>query len=305
LYPPADRRRTAKRGEKCPVFRSKDTVLERPDNEMATPATVCPGHHEFDGYSVVWWDPSALTLGLKAANGLRRDDLIVRDVARDVVADGRTKYDVWKLARISAREQGSVPTVRVQTVREYITDVSTLAAESNQAPGTQASAGPPVAVTIVSLSQRDHDRPSGAAFGTLVHAVLARAPFDASPAALDDIVALEARVLAMGEEETAAASAIVERVLKHDLLVRAKRADARGACRRETPVTLTLGDGTLVEGVVDLAFEEDGVWTIVEYKTDREIAASEEEQYRRQLGAYASAVARATGQPASGILVRI
>jgi ATP-dependent exoDNAse (exonuclease V) beta subunit len=160
-------------------------------------------------------------------------------------------------------------------------------------------------VTIVSLSQRDHDRPSGAAFGTLVHAVLARAPFDASPAALDDIVALEARVLAMGEEETAAASAIVERVLKHDLLVRARRADARGACRRETPVTLTLDDGTLVEGVVDLAFEEDGAWTIVEYKTDREIAASGEEQYRRQLGAYASAVARATGQPAYGILVRI
>jgi ATP-dependent exoDNAse (exonuclease V) beta subunit len=305
LYPLADRRRTAKRGMKCPAFRSKDTVLERPDNETATPATVCPGHHEFDGYSVVWWDPSALTLGLKPANGLRRDDLIVRDVARDVVADGRTKYDAWKLARINAREQGSVPTVRVQTVREYITEASTLAAENKEAPGSQASADPPNAVAIVSLSQRDHDRPSGAAFGTLVHAVLARAPFDASPADLNDIVALEARLLAMGDEETAAASAIVERVLKHDLLVRARRADARGACRRETPVTLTLDDGTLVEGVVDLAFEEDGAWTIVEYKTDREIAASGEEQYRRQLGAYASAVARATGQPASGILVRI
>jgi ATP-dependent exoDNAse (exonuclease V) beta subunit len=305
LYPPADRRRTAKRGDKCPVFRSKDTVLERPDNEMATLTTVCPGHHEFDGYSVVWWDPGALTLGLKPANGLRRDDLIVKDVARDVVADGRTKYDAWKLARINAREQGSVPTVRVQTVREYITDVSTVAAEPGETQGAQASAAPQVAVTIVSLSQRDRDRPSGTAFGTLVHAVLARAPFDASPADLDDIVALEARVLAMGDEETAAASAIVERVLKHDLLARARRADARGACRRETPVTLTLDDGMLVEGVVDLAFEEDGAWTIVEYKTDREIAASGEEQYRRQLGAYASAIARATGQPASGILVRI
>jgi ATP-dependent exoDNAse (exonuclease V) beta subunit len=231
--------------------------------------------------------------------------LIVRDVARDVVADGRTKYDAWKLARINAREQGSVPTLRVQTVREYITAVSTVAGESMEAQRTHASEEPQIAVTSVSLSHRDHDRPSGAAFGTLVHAVLARAPFDASPADLDDIVALEARVLAMGDDETAAASAIVARVLTHDLLVRAGRADARGACRRETPVTLTLDDGTLVEGVVDMAFEEDGAWTIVEYKTDREIAATGEEQYRRQLRAYASAIARATGQPASGILVRI
>ena len=79
------------------------------------------------------------------------------------------------------------------------------------------------------------------------------------------------------------------------------RAEARGACRRETPVTLTLDDGTLVEGVVDLAFEEDGVWTVVDYKTDREIATAGEEQYRRQLALYASAIARATGAPAVGV----
>ena len=61
-------------------------------------------------------------------------------------------------------------------------------------------------------------------------------------------------------------------MLGHDLLARARRAAARGACRRETPVTLTLEDGTLVEGVVDLAFEEDGAWIVVDYKTDRELA---------------------------------
>ena len=94
-------------------------------------------------------------------------------------------------------------------------------------------------------------------------------------------------------------------MLKHELLVRARRADARGACRRETAVTLTLDDGTLVEGVVDLAFEEDGAWTVVDYKTDREIATDGEEQYHRQLAAYALAISRATGAPASGILVRV
>ena len=133
LAEPAERRavsassiagaRTATRGPKCPAFKSKDTVLERPNDEPATPSTVCPGQHDFaGGYSVVWWDPGALTLGLKPAMGVRRDDLIVKDVARDVVADGRTKYDAWKLARINARDRGSVPTIRVKTVREFTQD---------------------------------------------------------------------------------------------------------------------------------------------------------------------------------------
>jgi len=135
--------------------------------------------------------------------------------------------------------------------------------------------------------------------------VLARATFGASRAELDDIAALETRLLAMSEEDAAPAAALAESVMKHDLLERARRAEARGACRRETPVTLTLDDGTLVEGVVDLAFEENGAWTVVDYKTDREIATEGEEQYRRQLAAYTLAIGRATGAPASGILVRI
>ena len=99
--------------------------------------------------------------------------------------------------------------------------------------------------------------------------------------------------------------AVVERLLTHDVLVRARAADARGACRRETPVTCTLPDGTMIEGVVDLAFEEAGEWTVVDYKTDREIAASGEDRYRRQVALYASAIAQATGQPAHGVLMRV
>jgi ATP-dependent helicase/nuclease subunit A len=64
-------------------------------------------------------------------------------------------------------------------------------------------------------------------------------------------------------------------------------------------------DGTLVEGVVDLAFEEDGRWVVVDYKTDAELAADGEERYRRQIGVYATAIARATGRPASGVIVRV
>jgi ATP-dependent exoDNAse (exonuclease V) beta subunit len=109
----------------------------------------------------------------------------------------------------------------------------------------------------------------------------------------------------MGDDDAAAAAEVVEQALTHDLLVRARRATDRGACRRETPVTLTLDDGTLVEGVVDLAFEENGEWTVVDYKTDREIATAGEDQYRRQIALYATAIARATGVRTTGVLLRI
>ena len=61
LYPPFDARRTPARGIRCPAFRSKDTVLQRPNEETAGPSTVAPGAHAFaeGGYSVVWWDPGA------------------------------------------------------------------------------------------------------------------------------------------------------------------------------------------------------------------------------------------------------
>ena len=97
----------------------------------------------------------------------------------------------------------------------------------------------------------------------------------------------------------------VERVLAHDLLVRARAAEGRGACRRETPVTLLLPEGTLVEGVVDLAFEEQGTWTVVDYKTDRELARDDIERYRRQVAIYMHAIATATGQPASGVILQV
>ena len=197
-----------------------------------------------------------------------------------------------------------MPTIRVKTVREFAHDDGTPANEATEALRAQRMRDLKISVVSVPLWLREVARPSGPEFGTLVHAVLARMPFDAARADLNDIAALEARLLDLSGDDALAAAAIAEGVLGHELLARARRADVRGACRRETPVTLTLEDGTLVEGVVDLAFEEDGAWIVVDYKTDRELAVGEG-PYRRQLAAYASAIARATGAPASGILARV
>ena len=102
----------AARGAKCPLFKSRDSVLQRPNDETASATTVSPGLHEFpsDGYSVVWWDPTpggGLVLDEKPAFGVRREDLIVKDVPKHVVADGRSRYDRWQLARHDARAQGA------------------------------------------------------------------------------------------------------------------------------------------------------------------------------------------------------
>ena len=304
LYPPVAARRSAARGPACPAFKSKDSVLERPNDEPAGNGTVCPGRHTFDGpgsptpgggaYSVVWWDPSALKLDEKPTFGVRREDLIVKDVARNVIADGRSRYDRWHLARDDARESGAVPSLRVETVRDW----ASLESTKYEVPSTD--------VKVIGAARGGEEaKAGGIGFGLLVHDLLAKAPFGSARAALDDLAAIEARVLGLGADEAAAAAAVVERLLSQDILVRARAADERGACRRETPVTWTLPDGTLIEGVVDLAFEEAGEWTVVDYKTDREIAASGEDRYRRQVALYASAIAQATGQPAHAVLVRV
>jgi ATP-dependent exoDNAse (exonuclease V) beta subunit len=302
LYPPFEARRTSTRAPKSPAFKSKDSVLQRPNDETATAATVCPGLHTFpDGYGVVWWEPGAgggLKLGEKPPFGVRREELIVKDVPRQVIADGRTRYDQWRLARQDARDAGSQPSLSLATVREWAADAT------HQMPAM----ADPSAISIVNVTPPPSDadgRAGGAAFGLLVHTVLAQASFDASRADLDTIAGVEARILGLSDADADAAADATQRVFAGDLIARARAATARGSCRRETAVACTLDDGTLLEGIVDLAFEEDGRWQVVDFKTDREIDALGEERYRRQVALYAAAIQQATGVTAAGILVRL
>jgi ATP-dependent exoDNAse (exonuclease V) beta subunit len=304
VYPPIASRRDPSRGPRCPVFKSKDSVASRPNDETAGPSTVSPGLHAMPGdYSIVWWDPSALDLDAPRLFGVRREDLIVKDVARNVVADGRGRYDTWRQARLDALEAGSTPSLTLATVREWAANLS------NELP----LAAREVDVTMSQLRRKrregqdgqDGARVGGSAFGALVHGVLAQAPFDADDDALLAIASSEAKALALDDASASAAATAARDVLRHEVLVRARAAADRGACRRETPVTCRLPDGSMIEGVVDLAFEEDGAWTIVDYKTDREIETAGEDRYRRQVALYAMAIAQATGRRAAGVLLRI
>jgi ATP-dependent exoDNAse (exonuclease V) beta subunit len=193
------------------------------------------------------------------------------------------------LARGDARESGSVPTWRVQTVRE----------------AAETSTSPLPAVRILDVRDPEEaERTGGVGFGALVHELLARAPFDATADSLVDLAQVQARLLDLTADDALAASNVARRVFALDLMMQASAANRRGACRRETPVTLRREDGTIVEGTVDLAFEESGRWTVVDFKTDRELLARTPE-YLRQVQLYADAVAAATGAPADAVILQI
>jgi hypothetical protein len=298
VYPPAERRRIPEVAAGCPAF-GEDSVLERPDGGLPGTDNVRPGRHVFGDYDVVWWDPRCLTLDVTRVYGLRNEDLI-REPDRAIVEADRRAYDDWAAARERALAAGARPSIRVRPVTEWaaarpegerVTPEVTLVeiGAMTPAPGSTSAAAP---------------RPTGPRFGTLVHATLATVALDAGSAAIEESVALQARILGAPADEITAASTVVAAALAHPLIARAHEAWRSGRCRRETPVAVQDADGTMIEGVLDLAFEDEQGWTVVDFKTDAELAAALP-RYRRQVALYASVIARTTSRPVTAVLMHV
>jgi ATP-dependent exoDNAse (exonuclease V) beta subunit len=326
IYPEVVTRRDPAPAPGCPPF-SRDSVVSRPDGDPALPETVAPGLHRFaevagkarvipfqgtrpaspgqtrtpvspndPGYPVVWWDPNSPTLGLgvEARFGIRQAELLSKDTPAAVVEQDLARYRAWRAQRDETVAAAARPSVRVVTVTEL--------AERLVADGAPAAAGldDPEVVELVGAP----DRPSGRRFGALVHAVLAVTPLAAAAEQVGEVAALEGRMLGATDIEVAAAGAAAAAALAHPILARARAAVGVGTCRREVPVTMQQDDGMLVEGVVDLAFLDEGTWVVVDFKTDRELAVGLD-VYRRQVQLYAEMVGRATGEPARAVLMRV
>jgi ATP-dependent exoDNAse (exonuclease V) beta subunit len=158
------------------------------------------------------------------------------------------------------------------------------------------------------IERIDPERLSGRRFGALVHAMLASVDLTADGDAIRASAVINARLVGATEDETQAAVVAARAALQHPLLQRAAAGSTRGDLRRETPITLTLDDGSLVEGVVDLAFYEETCdfsgWTVLDFKTDREFETSSD-RYKTQVALYAEALRAATGLPSRGVLLVI
>jgi ATP-dependent exoDNAse (exonuclease V) beta subunit len=71
------------------------------------------------------------------------------------------------------------------------------------------------------------------------------------------------------------------------------------------PILLKLdGNNRVLEGVIDLAFEESGVWHAVDFKTDAEIENSRK-RYENQLRWYSFALARLNNAPVQAHLLGV
>jgi len=296
IYPESARRRTPGRAAACPAF-GEDSVRQRNRVKLGAD-NVAPGRHEFSGplptgrkrpgnHGVVWWDPHCLRLGIEPRFGVRQKELL-NEVDPGIVAGDIEAFTSWRASRQAAVDQGSRPSLVVHAATEYVLS------------GKQTG---PANVSLFDLGTKT-GRPAGPRYGALVHAVLATVPLDAHRDEVAATAALQGRILGATEEERAFATEAVHAALRHPLLERARQAAKSGACRRETPVTLSLPDGALVEGVVDIAFREDDQWTVIDFKTDRELE-KRLDVYRRQVALYAEAISLATRQECQAVLMKV
>jgi len=327
VYPSLIARQTRTSAPGCPQFVSKDSVLTRPDGDPARPTTVSPGMYTFavetadlepetpipgsraselpasrasGNYSVVWWDPHALSLHADSGYGLRRDDLIAKDGDPAKVAARLAEYRQWQADRQASVATARVPSMMVRTATAFAVDrTDSLAAEI----------AAPAAVIEVSEVPRSADRPFGPRFGTLVHATLATVPLDATDRVIAAVANAQSRIVptapkdAYVEEEVYAAVEVVTNLFRSPLFERVRAADRAGRCDRELPICWKSDDGTLIEGTIDLVFEDVDGLTVIDFKTDRELAA--DLRYTRQLEVYCRALSVARDTAVRGILMKI
>lgn len=281
IHPPPGQRRVRASAAGCPQFRGDRTVLDRPPERLGQPEnSVHPGLHapQAGQHRVVWWDPRALDLVVAGGSGLRQEDLLAPEPAA-CAAEGVALHKQWLSQRQQAIAAGQAPAFRIVTPSEE----------------TDPPERRPVQVVSIAAAA---ERPGGARFGILVHAILRDLDLRGTPAQIASLAAVHARLLGAPADETEAAAAAVSAVWPHPLLERARAAER---CHRELPIHLPLDGGRLLEGAIDLAFLEQGRWIVVDFKSDTSGTA----RYERQVQWYLYALSKLTGSQAYGYLLRI
>ena len=156
--------------------------------------------------------------------------------------------------------------------------------------------------------QSEDDVLTGAQWGTLMHEAMQWLPLVTYTQAslTKELDALVAKGTFTEEERNLLSDTSLYKFFNSDLgkrLINAKRIE------RELPFsmlfegkrvydTLEDGENLFLQGIIDTAFEEDGEWVLVDYKTDR-VTSGEEliKRYKIQMDLYKEALQRLTGMP--------
>jgi len=283
IYPARDRYRGATPARGCPEF-GDSSVIDRPFHTREE-LSVRPGMHvpQQGQYSVVWWDPRKLKLHAPANLGLRQEEILTAD-ASEIESSSMSAYKAW----VAQRE-------RVAAMAQAKQFDVFAASETSSSPKDFE-----VEVSIESI-EKIAGRPTGARFGTLVHTILRDAALDADDAALASLAAVHGRLLGATPEEIEHATKAGAAALSQPLLEKVRRATR---VHREYPIMLKLDEARVLEGVIDLVFESDGAWNIVDFKTDADLA-SNRAHYKRQLQWYSLAISRLNKMPARAYLLSL
>jgi ATP-dependent exoDNAse (exonuclease V) beta subunit len=283
LYPASGERRAPRAAPGCPPFGADSVSTRSASSEATAEDSVAPGLHfsEHGQNPVVWWDPTLLELRAETSEGVRQQRLLASSTEGE---RGLVEYQQWLASRSAAIAHGSEPSISALPITEL----------AKRASGR----GPRAEVQSTDVNRER--RPRGPRFGTLVHALLAHAPLDSERETLLQLSAALARLLGSSAEEIIFAADAAWATLAHPLLREARRSRD---VRREVSVSSTRADGSLAEGVIDLAFRSDSGWVVVDFKTDELVAT--EGIYAEQLQLYVDAVQKATGEPTRGVLLRV
>ena len=145
---------------------------------------------------------------------------------------------------------------------------------------------------------------SGAERGTLMHRALSLIPLEKLRGAANLYNAVKTAVHDMADREIFTYQEVMVLYIKGLAEFYAsdigQRLLASPNVRREWAFNLVMDEanGTLLQGVIDCAFEEDGAWVLVDYKTDRiQDEKAFTQRYALQLDWYARALERITGKP--------
>ena len=286
----ATRRRSGAPNDRCAW---KLSALGRP--RAPSPETRDP-----ESYSVVWWDPRALKLDADSGYGLRRDDLISKDGDPAKVAARLAEYQQWRAERDEAVARARVPSL--------------------QGPHRDVGCGRPRSST-----RRLH---AGAGDRSDRLLALGRA---AIRAALRNARARDAgdratrrqrtgdrgrrrtrrrgfcRPLAgkpYADEEVYAAVEVVTSLLRDPLFDRVQAGRARRAVRPRAADRLEGSRRHAHRGNDRPGVRRPRGLTVVDFKTDRELA-TDLERYTRQLTVYCQALGTLRNTTAKGILARV
>ena len=305
LYPPRAQWQSPAPARGVPLFKGKQTIMPdaRADGQPVDD-TVRPGTYQLTDpgsgqtYSVVWWDPLLLEGAPDDARGVRREDLISKDARPEDVAADRARYDDWRERRRRSQEKGSIAVdARSPTATEL----------AERAPGRRRHR---CRLARWSIEDAGRKRRSASVGQTIRHAG-ARAARDAAARCDAPPKSTSSRRCTPSCSRRRMRNAMPRPALRHGLIEHprwqaARAAEAAGRrVWREAPVSLRIdGDPgtppTIVDGQVDLAYETDAGWVVVDFKTDIEIASAQD-AYQQQVALYVEAVAKATGMPATGV----